>query len=56
MADSYFKSALKIFEELKQPFGIARAYFYYGEYCSAPPEWGEGLIKYLQNGTLKKSS
>jgi len=31
IADMKFKEAIKIFEELKQPFEIAKAYYYYGE-------------------------
>ncbi len=31
IADMKFKEAIKIFEELKQPFELAKAYYYYGE-------------------------
>uniref|UniRef100_A0A7C4TC61 Tetratricopeptide repeat protein n=1 Tax=candidate division WOR-3 bacterium TaxID=2052148 RepID=A0A7C4TC61_UNCW3 len=30
--DEKFKEAIKIFEELRQPFELAKAYYYYGEY------------------------
>jgi len=32
IADRRFKEAIKIFEELRHPFDLAKAYYYYGEY------------------------
>jgi len=32
IADRRFKEAIKLFEELKQPFDLAKAYYYYGEF------------------------
>jgi len=41
IADRRFKEAIKLFEELKQPFELAKAYYYYAESLLLKAEFGE---------------
>ncbi|MEW6686234.1 MAG: tetratricopeptide repeat protein [Candidatus Edwardsbacteria bacterium] len=47
IADSRFKEAISIFEELKQPFEIAKAYYYYSEMPKVKGE-RKTAVDYLQ--------
>uniref|UniRef100_A0A7V0Z4N1 Tetratricopeptide repeat protein n=1 Tax=candidate division WOR-3 bacterium TaxID=2052148 RepID=A0A7V0Z4N1_UNCW3 len=55
-AEDKFKEAIALFEELKQPFELAKAYYYYGEAlkkCSVQFQLDEKEIVYLKMDATK---